>query len=208
MMERLTRYRIPMFVAVGALVVVLIVFMAWIKPEGSKLSSLHAREAQLQSQQAHLQVELFTLKSEKAHLSSNCAQLTEDLTKIPGTPTVDDFFHQVSALAVAAGDPNTPTISVTQALASPSGVKTVTVSMTLTGTYGQMTAFLKGLDTFPRLFTINTIAITGGNVAVGGSSPSPNTGGYNLTMVGAIYYATGQADVCSVGGSSAASNAS
>ena len=120
---------------------------------------------------------------------------------------MDDFFHQVSALAVAAGDPNTPTISVTQAAASPSGVKAVTVSMTLTGTYGQMTAFLKGLDTFPRLFTINTIAITGGNVAVGGSSPSPNAGGYNLTMAGAIYYATGQADVCTPGGSSVASNA-
>ena len=45
-------------------------------------------------------------------------ELTKDLTEIPGTPTVDDFFHQVTNLAVSAGDPNTPSISVTQ---SPDG---------------------------------------------------------------------------------------
>jgi Tfp pilus assembly protein PilO len=195
-MEQLTRYRIPILTGVGTLVVVLIVFMAWISPQGSKLSSLHAKETQLQSQQSHLQVELFTLRRDKAHMAANCAALTTDLTKIPGTPTVDDFFHQVSNLAVSSGDPNTPSISVTQSQASAAGVKVVTVSLNLTGTYGQMTSFLRGLDGFPRLFTISSIAINGGNVAVGGSTPSANTGGYTLTLQGSIYYAEGQTNVC------------
>ena len=195
-MEQLTRYRIPILTGVGALIVVIIVFVAWISPEGSKLSSLHAKETQLQQQQSHLQIELFTLRRDKAHMASNCAALTKDLTEIPGTPTVDDFFHQVTNLAVASGDPNTPSISVTQSQASAAGVKVVTVALSLSGSYGQMTSFLHGLNGFPRLFTINSITINGGNVAVGGSPPPANTGGYTLSMQGSIYYAAGQSNVC------------
>src|ERR1700674_2393170 len=114
-MEQLTRYRIPILTAVGALVLAIIVFAAWICPEGGKLSSLHAQQTQLLSQQAHLQTELSTLRRDNGHLPPNGQELTKDLTKIPGAPTVDAFSHQVTALAVAAGDPNTPSISVTQA---------------------------------------------------------------------------------------------
>ena len=148
-MEQITLFRIPILTGVGALVVVLIVFVAWINPEGSKLSSYKAKQTQLESQESHLQIELFTLRRDKAHLATNCAELTKDLTEIPGTPTVDDFFHQVSNLAVSAGDPNTPSISVTQSqTGGAGGVKIVTVTMTLNGTYGQMTSFLGGLDGF------------------------------------------------------------
>jgi Tfp pilus assembly protein PilO len=206
-MEQLTRYRIPIITAAGALVLAIIVFVAWISPEGGKLSSLHAQQVQLESQQSHLQTELATLRRDKAHLASNCQQLTTDLTKIPGTPTVDDFFHQVSALAVASGDPNTPTISVTQsAVAAPppptvkgataSVVKPVSVNLTLTGTYGQMSAFLSGLDHFPRLFTVNNLTISGGPAAVGGGVIPANAGGYSLNLVGSVFYSTGQANVC------------
>jgi hypothetical protein len=212
-MEKLTRYRIPLLTGLGAFVLAIIVFMAWISPEGGKLSSLHGQQTQLLSQQMHLQTELSTLRRDKAHLAANCAELTNDLTKIPGTPTVDDFFHQVTALAVAAGDPNTPTISVTQAATAPtpapapaagsataSGaatVKAVTVNMTLSGTYGQMSAFLQGLDRFPRLFTVTTIAVTGGPIALGSAAIAPSTTGYSLTLGGNVFYSTGQANVCS-----------
>jgi Tfp pilus assembly protein PilO len=196
-MDKVIRFRVPILTGVGALIMAIIVYAAWISPEGSKLSSLHAREAQLESQQSHLQVELFTLKREKAHVATNCAQLTQDLTAVPGTPSVDAFFQQVTQLAVAAGDPNTPSISVTNAAASADGVKLVTVSMTLQGSYGQMMAFLKGLETFPRLFSVSTITVNGGPVAVGGGAVNPGQGGYNLTLGGNIFYSAGQADVCS-----------
>jgi Tfp pilus assembly protein PilO len=196
-MEKLIRFRIPLLTAVGAMIVAIVVYATWISPEGGKLSGLHAKEAQLESQQSHLQVELFTLKREKAHVAANCAQLTQDLTAVPGTPSVDAFFQQVTQLAVSSGDPNTPSISVTNAAAPVSGVKLVSVSLTLQGSYGQMTAFLKGLETFPRLFSVSTITVNGGPVAVGGSAVNPSQGGYNLTLGGNIFYSAGQADVCS-----------
>lgn len=203
-MEQITRYRIPLLTALGALVVAIVVYAAWISPEGGKLSSLHAQQTQLQSQQQHLQIELATLQRDKAHLASNCAELTKDLTQIPGVPTVDAFFQQVTALAVSAGDPNTPSISVTQSPTAAGTTKVVTVDLTLTGTYGQMSAFLHGLDTFPRLFTVTTITVNGGPLAIGGAAVDGNTGGYNLTLAGNIYYSTGQSDVCAAATTAAA----
>ncbi len=195
-MEKLTRYRIPILTGLGAVVLAIIVFVAWISPEGGKLTSLHAQQTQLVSQQTHLQTELASLKRQKALLASNCQSLSKDLSEIPGTPSVDSFFNQITALAVASGDPNTPSISVTQATAAATGASPVAVTFTLEGTYGQMTAFLKGLDTFPRLFTITTITVTGGPVATGGATINPATTGYTLDLGGNIYYSTGQQNVC------------
>ena len=70
------------------------------------------------------------------------------------------------------------------------------VTLTLSGTYGQMTAFLHGLDSFPRLFTVGQISVNGGPVATGGQAIPATTGGYNLTLAGNIYYSTGQSNVC------------
>lgn len=195
-MDQLKRYRIPALTGVATLVVVLIVYMAWISPQGSHLSSLRAQETQLQSQEAHLQGELVTLRGEKAHLAANCQELTTDLTEIPGTPSVDAFFHQVSALAVSAGDPNTPSISVTQAPGGSGGTEAVTVSLALSGTYGQMASFIKGLTSFPRLFTVTSMSVNGGPVVTGGSGVNPSTPNYDLNLEGDIYYSSGQANVC------------
>jgi len=195
-MEQLTRYRTPILTGVAAVVFAIVVFVAWISPEGSKLSSLHAQQTQLQSQQTHLQTELTTLRQAKTHLASNCQALSKDIDEIPGAPSVDSFFNQVTALAVASGDPTTPSISVTQATGGTAGANPVAVTFTLEGNYGQMTAFLKGLDTFPRLFTVTSITIAGGSVATGGTTINPATAGYTLDLSGNIYYSAGQQNVC------------
>lgn len=104
-MELITRFRTPVITAVGVLVAVIVVYAAWISPEGSKLSSLHGKETQLQSQQLQLQAEIGTLKHDKAQMITNCQQLTKDLTEIPVTPSVDSFLQQVTSLAVAVRGP-------------------------------------------------------------------------------------------------------
>ncbi|HTT87593.1 MAG TPA: hypothetical protein VMF60_09515, partial [Acidimicrobiales bacterium] len=108
-------------------------------------------------------------------------------------------------LAVASGDPNTPSISVTQASASSGAgeAKPVAVSLTLSGTYGQMSAFVHGLDSFPRLFTVSSIAVNGGPVVTGGQGVPAGTGGYSLTLTGDIYYSAGQQNVCSAAATAA-----
>jgi Tfp pilus assembly protein PilO len=203
-MEQLKRLRIPVLIGVATVVVGLIVYASWISPEGSHLAKLQAQRAQLAAQQTGLEVRIAALKQEKSQLGTNCQQLTTDLTEIPGTPSVDSFLQEVTQLAVSSGDPNTPSISVTQAtVGAKSGVTPVVVAMTLSGTYGQMTAFLQGLDTFPRLFTVASISVTGGAIAAGGQAVSPAAAGYDLTISGDIFYSTGQNNVCTDSGASA-----
>ena len=203
-MEQLKRFRIPVFVGVGTLVLGLIVYAAWISPEGSHLAKLQAQQTTLQTQETALQARIATLKKEKSQLGTDCQELTTDLTEIPSSPDVDNFLKQVTTLAVSSGDPGTPTINVTQATTTPKGgVTPVTVSLTLSGTYAQMTTFLQGLDTFPRLFTVSSIAVVG-NIVSGGQAVAPSTPGYTLSLTGNIYYGTGQKDVCVPAGTTAA----
>jgi Tfp pilus assembly protein PilO len=208
-MESVKRFRVPVLTGAGLVVFALVVFVALISPQGSKLSKLQAQESQLQAQQSHLETQLATLRRDKAHMAANCAQLAKALTEVPGTPSVDSFLQQVTALAVASGDPNTPTISVTQAPGghAAAGVTPVQVTLTLQGNYAQMTAFLKGLDSFPRLFTVTTVAVSGGPIARGGAI-DPNTGGYSLTLTGAVYYSLGQLNPCTTSAPPAGASAS
>jgi Tfp pilus assembly protein PilO len=205
-MEQLLRFKIPAIIGAGAIVVVAALFLGLIKPQGAKLSSLHQHETALETQQAQLEAKIATLKHDKAQMAANCAKLQKAMTEIPGTPDVAAFLQQVTALAVASGDPNTPTISVLQApRAAAGGATPVQVSLTLNGTYGQMSAFIKGLDSFPRLFTVTNISVGGGVVAAGGGAVNPGAGGYNLSLTGAVYYATGRQNACAAPGSTAAS---
>jgi Tfp pilus assembly protein PilO len=201
-MEQLKRFRVPVLTGAGTLVLGLIVFAAWISPEGSHLAKLQATQTQLQTQKSQLQIRIAALRKEKSQLGANCQQLNTDLTEIPGTPSVDSFFQQITALAVASGDPTTPTINVGDAATTATGgVTPVTVGLTLAGTYGQMMTFLQGLDTFPRLFTVTAISVAGGNVVSGGQPVAPATAGYTLTMSGNIFYSTGQKNVCAAASS-------
>lgn len=197
-MEQITRFRIPLAIGAGAVVFAIVLFLAVVSPQAHKLSALHAQEAQLQSQQAHLETQIAQLRADKLHMATNCAALGTTLTEIPATPEVSSFLQQVTALAVATGNPNTPSISVLQAPASSgtSGATPVQVSLTLQGSYGQMVAFIKGLDSFPRLFTVTNMAVTGGSIAAGGTTINPATAGYNLDLTGAIYYSAGRQDLC------------
>lgn len=217
-MERLKEYRIPLLVVLGVLVVGIVVYLAWISPEGSKLSKLQAKQSKLQAEESALRAELGTLKREKANLAPTCTALARAVTAVPATPDVDGFLREVTQLAVVSGDPNTPSISVTQTTGStktapPEGVTPVAVTLTLTGNYGQMSAFLKGLYTFPRLFTISTASIGQGAGSSASAAPAPaqaaspaappvvpapaaGTGPYTLTMNGNIYYSAGQQNAC------------
>jgi hypothetical protein len=76
--------------------------------------------------------------------------------------------------------------------------------MTLAGTYGQMSAFLKGLDSFPRLFSVTSLAVNGGALVTGGAPVNPATAGYTLTLGGDIFYSAGQSNVCAAATTTAA----
>ena len=242
-MNTVREYRMPLLIAGGALVIVLILWVALISPQNSKLTSLQDQSVQLQAQEAELQARLTSLQSEGQKLSSNCADLQKISTQIPSVQSPTDidaqessFESQFNNLAASSGvslaqfsgfAPANTTGSAAAAPAtqpavggsstSPAGVTAVPTTLTVQGTYGQITSFVNGLDNFPRLFVIQKFvlafgpaatstsgaasatgtatgaAVAGANVAgpplwVGGQPTAAGNGPYNLQITGSIYY--------------------
>ena len=238
-MNDIRKYRIPLLTAGGALVVAIILWVGLVAPQNSKLSSLQAQTVQLQTQETGLQTRLAALQSEGQKLSSNCADLQKISTQIPSVQTPNDinaaessFEVQFNGLAASSGvtlaqfSGFAPAVSTTSGAAAPTGtagtagstagVTPVPTTLTVQGNYGQITAFINGLDSFPRLFVIQKFLLAVGAAAtsassagstsgssagaagapstngpplwVGGTPTSPSSGPYNLQIAGSIYY--------------------
>ena len=236
-MNQVKEYRNPLIIAGGALVVAIILWLALVSPQNSKLSSLKAQTVQLQGQESDLQAKLTALESEGQKLSSNCADLVRISTQIPSVQTPTDvdaeessFESQLNALAGSSGVSlaqfsgfSPAASSATGAVAtstgtgtSTPGVTAVPTTITVQGNYGQVTSFVNGLDSFPRLFVIQKFVLgygqastatassaatasvssssasatpaTGSPLWVGGTPTAASAGPYNLQITGSIYY--------------------
>ena len=217
MSDTVKEYRIPLMIGAGALVVALLIWTLLVAPQNSKLASLQTQETQLQTQATGLQVKLASLKTEQQKLSGSCADLQKIATQIPSVQSPTDvdaeessFEDQFNALTSSSGvhltqfsgfTPATST-SATPATGStaPAGVVPVPTTLAVTGNYGQMVAFINGLDSFPRLFVIqNFVLAVGTTAAVPGSTPSASSGssaaaaGANPLWVGGVPTAAGAA---------------
>jgi Tfp pilus assembly protein PilO len=231
-MSTVREYRIPLAIAGGTLVVVILLWAILISPQKSKLASLQTHETQLQAQQTDLQGKLVSLQTEQQQLSTKCADLQKIATQIPSVQSPTDidaeessFESQFNGLAASTGvtlsqfsgfTPASATTTPTTP-ATKSGVVAVPTTLTVNGSYGQMLSFVNGLDSFPRLFVIQSFqlstgtgsgssttatttvvssnapaASTGGTTPLwtGGTQTSPSAAPYNLAITGSIYYTT------------------
>ncbi len=228
-MNTIREYRMPLLIAGGALVVAILLWVVLISPQNAKVASLKVETEQLQVQESTLQARLTALQSEGQKLSSNCADLEKITTEIPSVQSPTDLdaeessfevqfndlaassgvsLAQFSGFAPAAASAARPTAGVP----ATAGVTAVPTTLTVQGNYGQITAFVNGLDNFPRLFVIQNFVLafgaastsaSGGSSSssatgaasatqpplwVGGQQTSPSNGPYNLQITGSIYY--------------------
>jgi Tfp pilus assembly protein PilO len=231
-MNNLKEYRMPLFIAGGAMLVAIILWVALIAPQNTKLTTLQGQSVALQSQEASVQARLTSLRTEGKKLSSNCQDLRKISTQIPSVQSPTDidaqessFESQFNDLAASSGvtlgqfsgfTPATTTATPVAGATITAGVTAVPTTLTVLGNFAQMTAFVNGLDNFPRLFVIQkfqlaygaaaSIAATGGSqpttsatsasaggtsgtpLWIGGKPTSATSGPYNLQITGSIYY--------------------
>ncbi len=90
-------YRAPLLIGAGTLVVALLVWVALIAPQNSKLTSLQAQQTQLQTQETTLQAKLATLRTEQQKLSTSCADLQKITTQIPSVQSPTDVDAEESS---------------------------------------------------------------------------------------------------------------
>ena len=177
----------------------LILWVALISPQNSKLTSppgpgrSTADPGELAPGHADR-----TSQSEGQKLSSNCADLQKISTQIPSVQTPTDidaeessFESQFNALAASSGvtlaqfsgfAPASSTAAGTAAAtsttgtaagstsAATAGVTAVPTTLTVQGNYGQITSFINGLDSFPRLFVIQKFILAYGIASTSSTS--------------------------------------
>jgi Tfp pilus assembly protein PilO len=209
MMPDLKLYRVPIALGAAALVAAVVILLAWVVPQGHTLSSLDSQKQALAAQEQQLQADIVALQHDQDQKVTNCGTLQPLLAEVPPTLDESQFVLDVGALAQAAGAPSIPSLTWGASTPGP-GIDSVQVSLTLQGTFGQVMAFVHGLDGsgFPRLFTVSNFSIGAAGagsgssasasspVVVGTSLQSPSAPGYQVSLSGQIYYSPTQHDVC------------
>ena len=177
----------------------LLLWAVLVSPQNSKLSSLQTQETTLQTQQTSLQAKLASLKTEQQKLSSQLRRPAEDRHPDPERPEPDRCRcrgvlvrepvqrpdrqlrrHPDPVQRLRPGHHGHRTTPATAAPAAgrrhggppPTGVVAVPTTLAVTGNYGQMTTFINGLDSFPRLFVIQTFVLAYGAASTSASSAS------------------------------------
>jgi Tfp pilus assembly protein PilO len=198
-MNVVREYQRPLMIGGATLVVLLLIWAILVSPQNSKLANLQSQESSLQTKQATLTAKLATLRTEKQNLTSSCADLSKIATQIPTVQSPTDIdaeessfesqFNQLAAASgvslaqfsgftpatttgAAAATPATASSATTGAAGSTSDVTPVPTTLTVSGNFGQMMAFINGLDTFPRLFVIQKFVLSYGAKGTTGGSPS------------------------------------
>jgi len=214
LLDRLRPYQRPLVVGVVAVVVIVVALLAWVLPERHREAQLSATRQELSSQEQALQAELLALEHDQHQQVANCRSYSRFVAEIPPALDESQFVLDVGALASASGAPSIPRLTW-GAASTQGGLQAVQVTLTLEGTFGQVMAFVKGLDgsAFPRLFTISSFSVSlagqnggsstgssagseAGAVVVGTSLAPASASGYQVTVAGQIYDDPGEHDPC------------
>jgi len=157
----------------GALLFLIIWALAYFLPQGSKVTSLKAQEATLQSQVAQGNAKVLKLRHTYQHATQIKAEESKLNSAVPATSDAYNYVQALSSAAAAAGVHLTSieiSAGTSPSTTSTSGGKkssTVSVSpiplaLMAKGTYDQILSLIAAIYQLPRLTDINELSINGG----------------------------------------------
>jgi len=203
--------------AVSILAAVLITALWYsflLKPIRSQASKVKADTADERSKLEPLQAQLSKAQRDAAHAASFKAELQSLQLAMPDSPALSAFIRDANGIAEASGvtwqsvSHSTPTEGV-------AGVMSITLGITVKGTYEQVMDYLSRLDQLQRLVVVDSVqfnaaaASTGTNGAVTtGGSTGPFSGATSLSAtIGARMFETPSAAVTVAGSGATATGA-
>jgi len=152
-------------------------FALW-SPESKSLKNAHAARAQAQAQVGTLQNQVIGLEALVRQIPYDQKELATLKTALPDNPDLADVLNQLKGIADSTGitlssvSPSSPSISSSQ-----SGPPSITLQLSITGSYAQTISFLEALVALPRATTIRNLSISG------------TTSSLSTSMTAYIFYA-------------------
>jgi Tfp pilus assembly protein PilO len=143
---------------VGVIVVALVWWFAWMSPEGTKLSSVHAQQQQLQGQVGTLNATIGALKVEASQVPAILPYLAFFQSAIPPLPQSGDLTTELYNLSLKTGT-FISSLGDSTTNATTGGYSVIPVQIQLTGTEAGVLNFIKGIYSLQRLVTIQTLSL-------------------------------------------------
>ena len=166
-----------LFSLAAAAVVVLMFawYLAIYRPSSARINAAHKAYNAAAAQISKLDAQVGSLQALEARIPADKAQLASLDNALPTTPNLRVLLDQLHGLATSTGtqlttvSPSAPQPATTgQASAAPSaapgavasGLQKITIVMSATGTYAQLTNFLSGLAALQRSLVVESVSIT------------------------------------------------
>ena len=149
-------------VVLGIVAVIVAWVLAFYLPQTHKLSGLSSERVTLQSTLAADRARLQQLEKEAQHVTEIRAMYNQLDGYAPHTERVYTYIHTLSHTAKRAG------VSIGSLQPGPlqtvhsTAYSAIPITASITGTYDQLLAFIKGLYDLPRLTDVNALTISGG----------------------------------------------
>jgi Tfp pilus assembly protein PilO len=177
--------RLAVVSVIIAVVMVAAFYVAAWRPQSHHLSQANKALTAAQTKTQQLQSQVATLRGEQKLLPKYQQQLAALTAALPKTPALDQAVDQLNAVSQLSGV-SIPAIANTAATSTSAttpgasqGPSSVTVTVSVDGTYPQIRAFIGLLSQTPRLFVVDAINLGGGSG--GGSANGLNSPGAIMT---------------------------
>ncbi len=136
-------------------------FALW-EPQSGNLKKAHAARAAALGQVNTLQDQVYGLEALVRQIPYDQKEMATLKTALPDNPDLADVLNQLKKVADSTGVTLTSvTPSAPGGTANASGPPSITLELSISGTYQQTVAFLEGLDALPRATTIRNLSISG-----------------------------------------------
>lgn len=149
--------RAPLFVGIGAALVAVLLVFAFLLPKMGQVSTAQEDLDSARSDQQTLEARKGALLNLKADAPKNKRIIQDVHNRIPPTADEPGLIQLLNKAALSSGldlttlAPSPPTFDET------TGLSTIVVSMSSTGTYNEVTEFAYRIETLPRAAKITSI---------------------------------------------------
>jgi Tfp pilus assembly protein PilO len=163
--------KIVAIAAAGAVALVLIWYVALMRPQVHNLAAAHKAHAAAEQKIETLDSQLAGLRALVKQIPADRARLSQYTAAVPDTPSLDTALNQLQQAAADAGvtlssvGPSAPASTSGGASSStqsaPSG-PAITLGITATGSYQALTNFLRQIASIPRALTVDSLSVASG----------------------------------------------
>jgi Tfp pilus assembly protein PilO len=164
-----TTRKIVAIAAAGAVALVLIWYVALVRPQAHHLAAAHKAHAAAEQKIATLDAQLAGLRALVKQIPADRARLGAYTAAVPNTPSLDTALNQLQEAAASARvtlsnvSPSTPASATGGASSSAqaAGGPAITLGLTAAGSYPALTNFLRATASMPRAVVVDSLSLAG-----------------------------------------------